>query len=99
MKYKPKIQEMQDELTQAVYRALARGRQRFEPEASPILEETDLEKATRIVLDSLWKGVLAQMVLEDALDLSFVDGKLHFTLNAKGVEMGLDSILEDKPKH
>ncbi len=90
-----KFQREWEELTQAVYRALARGRRRFDLEASPILDGADLEKATRIVLDGLWKGVLAQMVLEDALDLSFVDGKLHFTLNAKGVEMGLELAFDD----
>jgi len=76
--------------------ALERGHERY---AAGTYSKDDLKLALEVIERAMYQALILEGVLNGLVDLVVAGGQLHFTLNAKGVEMGLDSILEDKPKH
>lgn len=77
-----------EDVTAAVRDALQRG--------GGQVSEDELTAAVHMVVDSLIQGLLASLVIMKALDLSFVNGRLHYELNEEGRALGLDSVLEGR---
>ncbi len=81
----------------AIREALERGAKRYRNGGTVTAD--DLAAAKAVVERAMYQGLLAQGILEGLIDLAMIGGRLHFALNSKALEIGLEALFEDRPKH